>query len=152
MRVCPPGLSPSCEARVASARVQTGKPADVGGAGRVEQLLGPRERLEQLHGEAHQRGMGGDVRRDLHLAARRAPPEPGTKVGQLEIDPIHGVAPPRTVPVLPASRGLASEARRVPISHSFERSRLRQPILGELADRLEEAVSRARRRVVGDDE
>ena len=86
------------------------------------------------------------------LAAGRTPPEAGTKVGQLELDPVDGVAPPRPVPVVPARRGLASEVRRVPISHPFERSRLRQSILGELADRLEEAVSRARRRVVGDDE
>ncbi len=152
MRVRTAGLSPSGEARVAGARVEAGKATDVGGARRVDELLGPRERLEELHGEAHQRGMGGDVGRDLQLASCCTPPEAGTKVCQLELDPVHGVTPPRPIPVIPASRGLSSEVRRVPISRRFERSGLRQAILGELADRLEQAVARARRRVVGDDE
>ncbi len=96
--------------------------------------------------------MSRDVGGDVHLTSCRTPPEAGTKVGELELDPVDGVTPPRPVPMLPASRGLASEVRSMSISRRFERSGLRQAILGELADRLEQAVARPRRRVVGDDE
>ncbi len=69
VRVRASSLRPSCEARVTSRGVQAGKTADVGrGCGR-EQILGPGQRFEQLHGETHQRGMRRDVGRDLQLAA-----------------------------------------------------------------------------------
>ena len=96
--------------------------------------------------------MSRDVGCNLRLTSCCTPPEPGTKVGELELDPVDGVTPSRPVPMIPASRGLESEVRRVAISRRFERSGLGQAILRELADRLEQAVARPRRRVVGDDE
>ena len=96
--------------------------------------------------------MRGDVGRDLDLAAGRAPAKAGTKVASSSSTQSTASRHPGPFQCVPARRGLASEVRRVPVAHPLERARLRQSILGELADRLEQAVPRARRRVVGDDE
>ena len=96
--------------------------------------------------------MRRDVGRDLEVAARRAPLVSGPQVAQLGLDPVDRVAPAGTVPVLPSRGRLAREVRGVPIARALARARLRQPVVGELADGLEEAVPRARGGVVGDHE
>ena len=104
------------EARVAGRRVQAREDGGRRRRPRVEQLLGPRQRLEELHRETHERGMRRDVGRDLELASRRAPPESGTQVAQLRLDPVDRVAPSGSVPMLPSSGGLAGEVRSVPVT------------------------------------
>ena len=96
--------------------------------------------------------MRRDVGRDLQLASCRAPLVSGTQVAQLRLHPVDRVAPTRPVPVLPSRGRLLREVRGVPVTSPLERARLRQPVLGELADRLEQAVSGTGGRVVGDDE
>ena len=96
--------------------------------------------------------MRGDVGRHLQLASPRAPLISGTEVAELRLHPVDGVAPPGPVPVLPSGGGLPCEVRGVPVASPLERARLRQPVLGELADGLEEAVAGAGGGVVGDEE
>ena len=96
--------------------------------------------------------MRGDVGRHLEVAPCRAPLVAGAQVAQLRLHPVDRVAPPGPVPVLPSSGRLAGEVRGVPVTSPLERARLRQPVLGELADGLEEAVAGAGGGVVGDDE
>ena len=136
------GVRPAREARVSGGRVETGQTADVGGGRGVQQLLGPRQGLEQLHREAHQRGVGGDVGRHLEVTSARAPTKAGTKVADLELHPVDGVAPPWPVPTLPSGGRFPREARRVPVARPLERARLREAVLGELPDGLEQAVPR----------
>ena len=52
----------------------------------------------------------------------------------------------------PIGRRTPGEVLGVPVTSPLERARLRQPVLGELADGLEEAVAGAGRGVVGDEE
>ena len=96
--------------------------------------------------------MRRDVGRHLQLASRRAPLVAGTQVAQLRLHPVDRVAPPGPVPVLPSGGRLPREVLGVPVTSPLERARLRQPVLGELADGLEEAVAGAGGGVVGDHE
>ena len=141
---------PAGEARVARGGAQAGKPAYIGRGRPLEQLLGPRQRLEQLHREPHERGMGRDVGRHLQVSARRAPLVSRPQVAQLGLDPVDCVAPAGAVPILPSRRRLTREVRSVPIARALARARLGQAVIGELADGLEEAVSGACDSVVSD--
>ena len=136
-------VGPPREARIAGRRVQAGESRHVGRRRCVEQLLGPGERLEQLHREAHQRGVSGDVGRDLHLAACSAPPESGPEVAELELDPVDRVAPPGPVPPFPLRDGPAPELGGVDVSRPLTLAGIGESILGELPDRLVQAVARA---------
>jgi len=106
---------PSGEARVARARVEPRQPADIRRRCRIEKLLGPGERFEQLHREAHERGVRGDIGRNFELTAPGAPLTRGTQVAELGRHPVDRITPPRPVPVLPSRHGLPGEVRGVPV-------------------------------------
>ena len=152
MGVLASGVGPAGEAGVAGGGVEAGQTRHVGGRCGVDQLLGPRQGLEELHREAHQRGVGGDVGRHLDVVAARRPAERRAQVAELDLDPVDRLAPAGPVPVVPVRRRLLREERRMPVTRGLGVAGVRQPVDGELADRLEHAVARARRRVVGDDE
>jgi hypothetical protein len=94
----------------------------------------------------------GDVGGDLQLSALRAPVKGGAEVAELGLDPVDRVAPPRSVPSLPARRGLTAEVRRVPIAHPRQAAGLGQPVLAELPNRLVQPIARALAAVLGDDQ
>ena len=96
--------------------------------------------------------MRGDIGGDVQLASLRAPAKRSTKVVELDLHPVDGVAPARPVPVLVTKRRALPEVRGVPIAHSRQPTRRRQLLFGELPDGLEHAVSRASSGVVDDDE
>src|SRR6185312_7274273 len=96
--------------------------------------------------------MCGDVRCHVEAATLGAPPQARTKVAQLELDEVDGLAPSGAVPALPFRDGAAGELGRVPITGQLLLARFRKTILGELANRLVEAVAGRRRRVIGHDE
>ena len=82
-----------------------------------------------------------------------APPEPGTQVAELEPPPSRPRRATRARSSAPTRVGrLAREVRRVPVARSLEVAGLGEPVLGELADRLEQAVPGAGGGVVGDHE
>ena len=62
------GFGPPGEAGVAGGGVEAGETTHVGRGRRLEELLGPGERLEELHREPHQPGVRSDVGRDLQVA------------------------------------------------------------------------------------
>ena len=152
VRVRASSFRPPGEARVTGGGVEAGETADVGGGCGLEQRFGPGQRLEELHRETHQRGVGGDVGRRVHRAAGRTPLVSGAQVVQLRLDPVDRVAPPGPVPVRPSGGRLDREVRGMTIASDLERARLDQTVLGELADGLEQPVSSARGDGVGDDE
>ena len=96
--------------------------------------------------------MGGDVGGHLDLAALEAPPERRPQVRQLRLHPVDLGPPPGTVPALPPPDRLAREVRRVPVAGRLALIGLRQPLVGERPDGLEQAVPGPRGAVVGDDE
>ena len=93
--------------------------------------------------------MRGNVCRDLDVTATDAPLERHSEVRQLGLHPVDLAAPRGTVPLLPPRGRLGGEVRRVPVSGRVPLIGLRQPLVGEGADRLEQAVPGAGRTVVG---
>ncbi len=146
------GVGPAGEAGVAGAGVETGQTRHVGGRGGLDLFLGPRQGLEELDREPHQRGVGGDVGRHLDVVAGRGPSERRAQVAQLDLDPVDRLTPAGPVPVVPVGGRLVSEERRMPVARGLGVAVVRQAVDGELPDRLEHAVARARGREVGDDE
>src|SRR4029079_19509099 len=88
-----------------------------GGGGSRQELLGPPDGLEELYRKAHQRGMRSDIGGNIQGALLGAPAKRRTKVVELDLDPVDGVAPARPVPLLVATRGALSEVCGVPIAH-----------------------------------
>ena len=82
----------------------------------------------------------------------RAPAVPVAQVAQLGLHPVDRVGHPGTVPALPPRRRFAGEVPRRADPASPSAPRLRHPVLGELPDRLEQAVPGAGGGVVGDHE
>ena len=127
---------PARRSRRGRLRVEAGKAADVGCGCGFEQLLGPGDGFEQLHREAHQRRMRGDVGRHLEIALVGAPAESGAKIAQLGLHPVDGVTPPGPVPMLPPGGSRPGKMRRVPVARPVLPGRLGKAVLGELADGL----------------
>jgi hypothetical protein len=152
VRVRASSLRASGEAREARAGVQAGETGDVGSSRGFEQLLGPGERLEQLDGEAHERGVRSDVGGHAELVAPGAPLIRPAQVAQLQLHPVDRLAPAGTVPVLPASGRLPGEVPGVAGARRLEIVGLGQPELGELTDGLEQCVAGAHGGVVRDHE
>ena len=96
--------------------------------------------------------MRGDVGRGLDVALRGAPAERGAEVRELGRHPVDRVAEPGSVPLVPPRGHLAREVGGVPIARAVEVAELGQLVLGELTDRLEEAVPDRARDPAGDDE
>ncbi len=133
-------LGPPDEAGVSRGGVQAGEPPDIGLLRGREHALGPADGLEELDGEPHQGSVGGEVSGRLHLTAVEAPPVRRPQVRQLRLHPADVGPPLRAVPALPPPDGLAREVRRVSVARPHARIRLRQPLVRERPDGLEQAV------------
>ena len=103
-----------------------GRRVHVGSRCRLEQLLGPGKRLEQLDGEADQRGVRGDVGGHRDLAVPCAPLISLAQIAQLHLYPVDRVTPAGTVPTLPAVGRLLREVPGMPVTRTI-RDRLLGP-------------------------
>ena len=95
--------------------------------------------------------MGRDVGGDGQLPSATGPAEGGPQVGQLCLDPVHLRPPTGPVPSFPAGHGLAREVSGMPVVERHPLG-LVELVVGERADRLEEAVARPFGAVMRDDE
>ena len=142
MRMRPGRLCTPDEARVAGRSVEARKLRTSARVAASSSSSAHDEGLEELHGEAHQRGVGNDVRGHLEVATARAPAEAGPQIAELEVHPVDGIAPVRTVPTLPSRPLPHGQSGQRGGRVSLERALLREAVLGVLTDCLEHAVPR----------
>ena len=76
----------------------------------------------------------------------------GAQVADFGVDPIDGVSPSRSVPPIKPSAGISCEVGGMAVAGRRQLTCCLEPVLGELADSLEQAVARVGRGVVSHDE
>ena len=70
----------------------------VDGAGGLDQLFGPGDRLVIVDQIAEERRVGGDGGGDIEVALVGGPPKRGAQIGQLDAEPVVGLPLPGAVP------------------------------------------------------
>ena len=152
LRVADAGFDASGHQAEAGGDVQAGQLRDVRSGGRGEDLLGPPGRLVALQGEGHEGGVGGDGRGAGEVALVGGPAEARSEVGELRVDPVGRGALAGPVPHDPVGHGLLGEVGGVAVPDHVDVAGRCQPILGELADRLQQPVAGMAADLLGGDE
>ena len=143
-------LDPS--GRVAQRRnhVQERQPRVVDGAGGLDQLFGPGDRLKGLDPSAEQPRIGGDGGGDIQIALVGGPPKRGAQIGQLDREPVVGLTLAGAVPQGQDVGFASGEVARVRGANLGCFAAGDELFLGELADRLQHRKPGPPRRPVSD--
>ena len=122
----------------------------VDGAGGLDELLGPGDRLIILDQIAEERRVGGDGGGDIKVALVGGPPKRGAQIGQFDREPVVGLTLAGAVPQGQDVGFAPGEVARVggPNLGCFATGD--ELFLGELADRLQHRKPGPPRRPVSD--
>ena len=122
----------------------------VDGAGGLDELFGPRDRLVIFDHKAEERRVGGDGGGDVEIAVVGGPPERGAQIGQFGGEPVVGLPLSGAVPQgqdVGFAPGEVAGMRGPDLGGLAAGDEL---FLGELADRLQHRKPGPPRRPVGD--